>query len=90
MTPCDLWQCLRGRTTWIIGDSISKDLMKALKCFMLEFWDLQQYATTNNKTALQQLKMLPGKEDPLCIHMPHQSRICQVRVGRSIAYCTNH
>lgn len=19
MTPCDLWQCLRGRTTWIIG-----------------------------------------------------------------------
>jgi hypothetical protein len=29
MTPCDLYSQLKGRTLWIIGDSMSKDLIKA-------------------------------------------------------------
>ncbi len=28
MTPCDLFAQIKGRTLWIIGDSMSKDLIK--------------------------------------------------------------
>lgn len=35
-TPCDLWRFLRGRTLWIMGDSQSQDLFKALQCFLHE------------------------------------------------------
>lgn len=28
MTPCDLFKLIKGRTLWIIGDSMSKDLVK--------------------------------------------------------------
>lgn len=60
MTPCDLFRQIRGRTLWVIGDSMSKDLTKALKCFMLEFFDLHQYHLTNNYTAMHHLNVSDG------------------------------
>lgn len=78
MTPCDLFRQLRGRTLWIIGDSMSKDLIKAFKCFMIEFWDLKQYHLTNNFTAMHHLQSIPGYGEPTCIHMPGYTRMCQV------------
>ena len=35
-TPCDLWRFVRGRTLWVVGDSQSLDLFKALQCFLHE------------------------------------------------------
>ena len=35
-TPCDLWRVVRGRTLWVMGDSQSLDLFKALQCFLHE------------------------------------------------------
>jgi hypothetical protein len=78
LTPCDLFNQIRGRTLWIVGDSMSKDLIKAFKCFMLEFWDLHQYHVTNNYTAMHFLQSLPGYGEPHCIHLPHATRMCQV------------
>ncbi|KAI8476099.1 MAG: hypothetical protein J3K34DRAFT_402088 [Monoraphidium minutum] len=78
LTPCDLYRQLRGRTLWVIGDSISKDLIKAFKCFMIEFWDLKQYHLTNNYTAMAALHALPGFGEPRCIHMPGYTRLCMI------------
>ena len=39
LTPCDLWTQIHGRTIWFAGDSQTRDLFKAVECFMYEFWD---------------------------------------------------
>lgn len=39
LTPCDVWERLKGRTLWISGDSQSLDFFKAVICFMFEFWE---------------------------------------------------
>jgi hypothetical protein len=54
---------------------------QAFKCFMIEFWDLSQYHLTNNFTAMHHLQSLPGLGEPNCIHMPGNTRMCQVRGG---------
>lgn len=61
------------------SDSMSKDLFKALRCFMIEFTDLKTYHASNNFTAMHYLDSLPGFGEPHCMHMPHHTRICQVR-----------
>jgi hypothetical protein len=61
-----------------------KGLYTALKCFMLEFWDLQQYAPTWNTTTLDYLGKLPGNAEAKCIHLPDSTRICQLKV------CVSH
>lgn len=57
-----------------------KGLFIALKCFMLEFWDLQQYAPTWNTTTLDYLDKLPRNAEAKCIHLPESTRICQLKV----------
>ncbi|WIA13604.1 hypothetical protein OEZ85_007170 [Tetradesmus obliquus] len=69
---------MRGRTTWVIGDSMSKDFFKALKCFMIEFQDLATYHASNNYTAMHLLDSIPGFGEPHCVHMPQRTRLCQV------------
>ncbi|KAF6251417.1 hypothetical protein COO60DRAFT_619659 [Scenedesmus sp. NREL 46B-D3] len=78
MTPCELWPYLRGRTTWVIGDSMSKDLFKAIKCFMLEFQDLATYHASSNYTAMHLLDSIPKFGEPRCVHMPQRTRLCQI------------
>ena len=61
------------------SDSISKDLYKALKCFLIEFWDLVQYeVASRNHTLLHHLETLPGYGEPRCIVLPQGGRVCQV------------
>lgn len=57
-----------------------KGLYTALKCFMLEFWDLKQYGPTWNTTTLDYLSRLPRNAEARCIHMPDSTRICQLKV----------
>jgi hypothetical protein len=57
---------------------MSKDLYKALKCFMVEFTDLHSYHASTNFTAMHHLQTIPGYGEPHCVHMPDASRICQV------------
>lgn len=58
-----------------------KGLYTALKCFMLEFWDLNQYAPTWNTTTLDYLDRLPRNAEARCIHLPESTRICQLKVS---------
>lgn len=64
-----------------------KGLYTALKCFMLEFWDLKQYAPTWNTTTLDYLDKLPRNAEAKCIHLPESTRICQLKV-RLTAWCS--
>lgn len=57
---------------------MSKDMYKALKCFLIEFSDLRMYHATNNFTAMHLLDSVPGKGEPHCMHMPQKTRLCQV------------
>lgn len=59
---------------------MSKDLYKALRCFLVEFQDLNTYTATNNFTAMHHLQEIPGKGEPRCAHMKDNTRLCQVRV----------
>ncbi|WIA13627.1 hypothetical protein OEZ85_007191 [Tetradesmus obliquus] len=78
LTPCDLWPYLRGRTLWVIGDSMAKDLYRALRCFLIEFQDLKTYHASNNYTAMSLLANIPGNGQPWCAHMMHDTRLCQI------------
>ena len=60
---------------------MSKDLFKALKCFMVEFYDLKQYHATSNYTAMHYLNDIPGVGEPHCLHMPDATRLCLVRAA---------
>lgn len=55
------------------------DLYKALKCFFFEFWELDSEAPpgqVDNAT----LGVLGKVLTPSCVTMPHDTRICMVRV----------
>eukprot|EP00192_Tetraselmis_astigmatica_P004901 CAMPEP_0117679878 /NCGR_PEP_ID=MMETSP0804-20121206/18042_1 /TAXON_ID=1074897 /ORGANISM="Tetraselmis astigmatica, Strain CCMP880" /LENGTH=482 /DNA_ID=CAMNT_0005489315 /DNA_START=146 /DNA_END=1594 /DNA_ORIENTATION=- len=41
-TPCELWDKVKGRTTWIYGDSQSLDFFKGIVCTLREFVDLRE------------------------------------------------
>lgn len=58
-----------------------KGLYTALKCFMLEFWDLRQYAPTWNTTTVDYFNKLPRNAEAKCIHLPESTRICQLKVS---------
>lgn len=72
--PCALCPVLHT-----CSDSMSKDLYKALRCFLVEFQDLNTYTATNNFTAMHFLQAIPGKGEPRCVHMVDNTRLCQVR-----------
>jgi hypothetical protein len=36
-TPCELFQRIRGRTLWFVGDSQTWALYQAAECFLREF-----------------------------------------------------
>lgn len=57
---------------------MSKDLYKALRCFLVEFQDLNSFHATDNFTAMHFLQAIPGKGEPRCVHMLDNTRLCQV------------
>ncbi|KAK9816555.1 hypothetical protein WJX72_001866 [[Myrmecia] bisecta] len=84
MTPCDLWPYLRGRTTWIIGDSQALDFHIALECFMKEFWGLEETPMTDDQAVLDKfiaIASIAGHDVPHCEVLPEHSRICFIRAN---------
>ena len=78
LTPCDLWPWLRGRTLWLVGDSMMQQMSKAAICFMYEFWDLNIKPLDNTTKAAGLYQEYLGE---FCIEMPEESRICHLRVN---------
>ena len=62
----------------VCRDSMSKDLYKALKCFLVEFHDLGDYHATSNFTVMHHLHNLPHLGRPHCMHLPQNGRVCMV------------
>ena len=78
LTPCDLWPWLRGRTLWLVGDSMMQQMTKAAICFMYEFWDLEIKSLDNVTKAAGLYQDYLGE---FCIEMPEETRICHLRVN---------
>ena len=74
LSPCDLWAMIKGRTTWFAGDSMTKDLFKAVECFMYEFWDSESWeAMRRQHREPHRDDALPGDASsmrPSCIDLP--------------------
>lgn len=64
LTPCDLWNVIRGRTLWFIGDSMMLDFMKAVECFMYEFWDGSAWE------AMRMRRSATEEHPPSCTSLP--------------------
>ena len=63
-------------------DSMSEDLYRALKCFLVEFYDLKQYQASTNYTAMYHLNNIPGNGGlPKCLHLLGNARLCYVSAG---------
>lgn len=81
MTPCDLFQHIRSRTVWIVGDSQSLDFSKALQCFLHEFWDLQLHNITSTTPNLAPfLKKLRVNQ---CANLMEKTRLCYLRADQA-------
>lgn len=81
LTPCDLFKQFEGRTLWVTGDSMGLDMYKALKCFMYEFWDVEEGDVSIEELEDQEeLKQEVSKYmSPTCVLLPRDSRVCYIR-----------
>ncbi|KAL4433808.1 hypothetical protein ABPG75_000249 [Micractinium tetrahymenae] len=80
LTPCDLWHHLRGRTLWLLGDSMMLDFYKASQCFLFEFWPSLQQRNASTDAALQEeaSKLLLST----CVDLLEGTHICYLRGDR--------
>ncbi|WIA44222.1 hypothetical protein OEZ86_010534 [Tetradesmus obliquus] len=81
LTPCHVLKFLRGRTLWLIGDSHSKTLYRALQCFLFDFWDQRECEASTSAAdvaALYNLPAAPGQSK--CFHLLGKGggRVCMV------------
>lgn len=77
VTPCDLFQSVRGHTVWVVGDSQSNDMSKALQCFLHEFWDLKLYNASSIKPQLA--PFLHQLRSAQCGDLVGNTRLCYLR-----------
>ena len=80
ITPCDLFTLVKGRTIWVVGDSQSLDMNKALQCFLHEFWDLKVYNAT--ETMPQLALSLQQLRSALCSDLVEDTHICYLRADQ--------
>lgn len=81
LTPCDLWRHIRGRTLFMMGDSMMLDYYKAMRCFLFEFWPaLEDEPFTPNKT-LEAL-LTDSTVKPHCSRLLHGTRVCYLRTDQ--------
>lgn len=78
LTPCDLFPLIRGRTVWLVGDSIMQEFMKAVQCFFVEFLpdDLENVPLeflTPDRAILERL------EGGWCAALLEDTRLCHLR-----------
>ncbi|KAF8065611.1 hypothetical protein HT031_003212 [Scenedesmus sp. PABB004] len=82
-SPCDLVSQLGNRTLWLIGDSHTKNLFSALRCFLFDFWSPEQGECAASADAAQQAALeraaLRGhiyNTPPRCLHLFSGARVC--------------
>ena len=80
MTPCDLWEVLKGKKLWVVGDSQALDLFKALECFLSEFWSYEDWEQHRLSSPL-----LAGLEQPQpsCLRLLQNTTFCYIRIDFS-------
>ncbi|WIA09726.1 hypothetical protein OEZ85_009106 [Tetradesmus obliquus] len=95
-SPCTLHQHLRGRTLWLVGDSLMKNYYLALRCFLLDFWDHAkgECAPTPDpalhraiyQAADTNISSVLGSnvitDVPRCLHLVGGGRVCWVHCVR--------
>ncbi|BDA49809.1 hypothetical protein COCOBI_14-4290 [Coccomyxa sp. Obi] len=86
LTPCDLFPYIRGRTLWLVGDSMMQEFMRALQCFMYEFWDLE---TKQLDRLIADKGATEGLIGGWCVLLPEKSRICHIRSNMGDWLVTN-
>ncbi|KAI8471073.1 MAG: hypothetical protein J3K34DRAFT_244030 [Monoraphidium minutum] len=88
LSPCDLFPYLRGRTLWLMGDSHTKGLFKALQCFLFDLWDGKQECSPGaDDDLVRRLDDLPlMRGESKCIHLAGGGRVCRVQtvLGASV------
>jgi len=63
------------------SDSHTKQLMRALQCFMIDFWDGTECKVSAEAGAVEELDNLPTRPgESKCIHLAGNGRICFVQV----------
>ncbi|KAI3433673.1 hypothetical protein D9Q98_003482 [Chlorella vulgaris] len=88
VTPCELFQRIRGRTLWLLGDSQTWSLFTAAECFLREFAPSLQRTDPLPSKQLNDLLTVaeathcnaPYPVPPLCLELVLGTRICVVRV----------
>uniref|UniRef100_A0A383VEF6 Uncharacterized protein n=1 Tax=Tetradesmus obliquus TaxID=3088 RepID=A0A383VEF6_TETOB len=90
MSPCDIMPYLQGRTLWLIGDSHSKVLYRALGCFLIDFHGQKECEPSSDAAAVQQLRKLPAAPgQSKCLHLLGGGRICIVHAALGTALVNN-
>ncbi|PSC75775.1 hypothetical protein C2E20_1281 [Micractinium conductrix] len=82
-TPCELFQRIRGRTLWLMGDSQTWNLYYATECFMREFaTTLQRRPAVQPHSENEGLITVrgPAPFPPICLELALGTRVCVVRV----------
>ena len=80
VTPCDLFQLVRSRTLWVVGDSQSLDMSKALQCFLHEFWDLEmRNLSSADPSVAPKLDQLRTAQ---CANLVGSTRLCYLRADQ--------
>ncbi|BDA42198.1 hypothetical protein COCOBI_03-0850 [Coccomyxa sp. Obi] len=97
LTPCDLWPFIRGRTLWLMGDSITQEFMVAMECLFFEWYEdmgwgvgrgYGRFDVSNNTEALEIITKEGGVQ-PWCIPLPEGSRICHIRSNMGLDWADN-
>ncbi|WIA34853.1 hypothetical protein OEZ86_013151 [Tetradesmus obliquus] len=95
-SPCELHEYLKGRTLWVIGDSMMRNIYYALRCFMTDFWDhsVGECAASPNTALLKEIFQAADTNQtsvmghhaitdmPGCVHLLAGGRICWVNSVR--------
>lgn len=84
LKPCDLWPQLRGRTTWVIGDSVSQDMAFGLACFLSEYFTSEGHKISDDPATMRTITTSAnGKElTTWCFNMTTNTRICSLRANK--------
>lgn len=79
LTPCDLYPLIKGRTLWLMGDSIMQEYMRAVSCFFIEFWP-EDLATVPIDHLPEDKQILDKMGGGWCVELLREgTRICHIR-----------
>uniref|UniRef100_A0A383VEI9 Uncharacterized protein n=1 Tax=Tetradesmus obliquus TaxID=3088 RepID=A0A383VEI9_TETOB len=92
LSPCDLVPFLRGRTLWLLGDSHTKTLYRALQCFLFDFWNQKECKISTDPQDVADIAKQPAQEGVSnCFHLTGSGggRICIISVALTSSLVNN-